>query len=252
MPRIVWSKRLAKLLAFAMLVAVTCVGLGIWQIARLHQKQQFNARVRAGLAAPPQSLETLLPKGVDPNAVRYLRAEATGTYDVAHEVVLFGRTQNSQAGNHLLTPLVTAAGIAVIVDRGWVPLDVTTPGAVEMAPPTGTVRVIGVLLRSEGDVPGAVGGSNVPATTLAKIDLARIQSQVPYRIAPVYLLLRDQSPAQPSRFPEPAPLAPLDEGPHLSYAIQWFTFAAIALVGFVVLALREGRDRPVGPDDAER
>lgn len=240
MRRVVWTKRLTKLLTVALLVVAVSVAAGIWQIARLHQTQQFNARVRAALAAPPAPIETLLPAGVDPDTVRYLRAEATGTYDVAREIVLFGRAQNGQPGNHLLTPLVMADGTAVIVDRGWVPLDTTTPGTPAAAPPSGTVRVDGVLLRSEGGLPGAVGPARAEATTLGKIDLAWIQSQVPYRIEPVYLLLQRQAPPQASTWPERASLAPLSEGPHLGYAIQWFTFAGIAVVGFVVLAFREG------------
>jgi surfeit locus 1 family protein len=248
MRRIVWTRRLTKLLAFALLIAATCVAMGIWQIARLHQKQQFNARVRASLAGPPGSLSTLVPAGVDPDAVRYRRAEATGTFDVTHEVVLYGRTMNGQAGNHLLTPLVAPDGTAVMVDRGWVPLSVTTPGRPDTSPPTGIVTVVGVLLRSEGDVPGAVVGGSSPETELAKIDLARLQAQLPYRIAPVYLLLQSQTPPQPSRFPVPAPLAKLSEGPHLGYAIQWFTFATIAVIGFVVLAVREARDERVADE----
>jgi surfeit locus 1 family protein len=249
MTGIAWSKRLVKLLAAALLVATTCVVLGIWQIARLHQKQQFNAAVRAGLAAPPVPVETLLPDGVDPLAMRYRRVEATGTYDVAHEFVLYGRTQSSQAGNHMLTPLRLADGRAILVDRGWVPLNVDEPGAGEVAPPSGDVRVEGVLFSSEGDPPGAAGQADTGETTLAKVDLATIQSQLPYRIAPDYLLLQRQSPPQSSRFPDPAPLPELSEGPHLSYAVQWFTFATIAIVGFVVLAVREGRDpRPANDE----
>jgi len=244
MARIVWSRRLVKLLVVALVVSTGSVALGIWQIARLQERRQFNARVREALAAPPAPLEALLPAGVDPDAVRYLRAEATGRYDVSREVVLFGRTLDGQPGNHLLTPLVMEDGTAVVVDRGWVPLDVTTAGTPAAAPPSGTVSVVGVLLRSEGGRPGPIGTTTSPASTLGKIDLARIQAQVPYRIEPVYLLLRQQSPAQPSTLPRPAPLAPLSEGPHLGYAIQWFTFAAIALVGFVILALREGRGAP--------
>ena len=156
MAGIVWSKRLAKLIAVALLVAVTCIALGIWQIARLHQKQQFNAAVRAGLAEQPAPVEAVLPDGVDPDTVRYRRVEATGTYDTDHGFVLYGRTQDSQAGNHLLTPLLLTDGHAILVDRGWVPLDVDEPGAPEAAPPSGEVAVEGVLFSSEGDPPGAV------------------------------------------------------------------------------------------------
>ena len=184
MTGIAWSKRLVKLLAVALVVATTCVALGIWQIARLHQKQQFNAAVRAGMSASPAPVETLLPTGVDPDAVRYHRAEATGTYDTANEFVLYGRTQNSQAGNHMLTPLRLADGSAILVDRGWVPLNVDQPGTAAVAPPAGEVDVEGVLFASEGDPPGAVGGADTRETTLARVDLATIQSQLPYAIAP--------------------------------------------------------------------
>jgi len=250
MAGIVWSKRLAKLLAVAVLVAVTCVALGIWQIARLHQKQQFNAAVRAGLAVAPAPVDAVLIDGVDPDAVRYRRATATGTYDTEHGFVLYARTQDSQAGNHLLTPLMLSDGRAILVDRGWVPLDVDTPGAPEAAPPTGAVDVEGVLFPSEGDPPGAVDTGGPAETTLSRVDLGTIQSQLPYDIAPSYLLLQGQTPVQANGLPKPSPLPELSEGPHLSYAIQWFTFAVIAVAGFVVLALREGRD-PLpseGPD----
>jgi surfeit locus 1 family protein len=249
MTGIVWSKRLGKLLAVTSLVATTCVALGIWQIARLHQKQQYNAAVRAGLSAAPAPVGALLSGGADADAVRYRRAEATGTYDIAHEFVLYGRTQRSEPGNHLLTPLRVADGSAILVDRGWVPLDVDDPGEAAAAPPRGDVRVEGVLFSSEGDPPGIPGQTEVEEPTLSKVDLARIQSQLPYPIAPDYLLLQRQSPTQPDGFPEPAPLPELSEGPHLGYAVQWFMFAAIALAGFVVLALREGRDpRAAGLD----
>jgi surfeit locus 1 family protein len=237
-----WSKRLVKLLAVALLVTATCVALGIWQIARLHQKQQFNAEVRAGLSTRYAAIDAVFADAVDPDAVRYRRVEATGTYDVAHEFVLYGRSQNSDAGNHMLTPLRLPDGRAILVDRGWVPLDVDEPGAAAVAPPSGGVHVEGVLFTSEGGPPGVVGRIDGGETTLAKVDLARIQSHLPYTIVPDYLLLQRQSPAQPDGLPEPAPLPELSEGPHLSYAVQWFTFAAITLVGFFVLAFRERRD----------
>ncbi|HEX5950122.1 MAG TPA: hypothetical protein VFZ96_03895, partial [Actinomycetota bacterium] len=70
--------------------------------------------------------------------------------------------------------------------------------------------------------------------------------QAPYELWPLAMQLEEQSPAQDGDMPVVVPRPELDEGPHLSYAVQWFIFATIALVGFVVLARREARDR----DDA--
>jgi len=236
--RISWSKRLSTLFAATLIVTLTCVALGIWQIARLHQKQQFNKGMRASLAADPRPAPELLSADVDPDAVRFTRVDARGTYDAENQVELYGRTQDGRPGSHLLTPLLVEGGLAVIVDRGWIPVD---PEPSWKTPPLGQVEVTGVLFASEGDPPGQVGAASERVDTLVHVDLAQIQAQLPYPIAPVYVLL--QGPAlDGAELPVPAPLPELSEGPHLSYALQWFTFAVIAQVGFAILARREGRE----------
>ena len=243
MSRISGSRRANTLLAMGLIVSAACVALGIWQIARLHQKQQFNAAVRAGLAESPRPLEDLMSDQVDPDTVRFRRVTATGTFDAQNQVELYGRTQRGRPGSHLLTPLVSDDGSAVIVDRGWIPLGLDRTAK---EPPTGHVEVQGVLFASEGDPPGRIGAATERVDTLVRVDLARIQTQLPYRIAPVYVLLQDRATTRSGELPIPAPLPELSEGSHLSYAVQWFSFATIALVGSAVVALREGRGRAIG------
>jgi surfeit locus 1 family protein len=72
---------------------------------------------------------------------------------------------------------------------------------------------------------------------IARIDLRGIATTLSYRLAPLYLLAQREEPSPGSR-PVPAPLPELSEGPHLSYAIQWFSFAGVALVGCGVLLRR--------------
>jgi surfeit locus 1 family protein len=85
------------------------------------------------------------------------------------------------------------------------------------------------------------------------VNVHEIDARMPeHNLLGLALLLEEQSPTQPGDLPEPAPLPELDEGPHLSYAIQWFTFATIALVGYVVLSRRDRReDRTVGRTEEE-
>ncbi len=72
-----------------------------------------------------RSAEPVAPiTSIEPAALPYREVTATGTYDPAHEWILSGRSQGGAAGNHVLTPLVLDDGTAVVVDRGWVPLDV--------------------------------------------------------------------------------------------------------------------------------
>jgi surfeit locus 1 family protein len=236
MPRFLLTRRWIKLLVFALVVAGVCVRLGFWQLQRLHDVRVFNAAIEAGMHAPPVPVETVLGSSPGASAAAYRRVSATGTYDMAQEVILYGRSlSNDQPGNHVLTPLILSDGTAVIVDRGWVPLAMATPPAAEAAPPGGTVTVVGVLYASEASSQGPA------VTTLRQVDLPRLGSQLPYPIAPLYLKLESQTPAQPGPLPTPEPPPPLDEGPHLDYAFQWFSFATIAVLGYGLLAVKEAR-----------
>ena len=223
-------------------IVAGCVVAGFWQLDRLHQRRAANARIEAQLARPPVPLDALLASpSADAVALAYRRVTAAGTYDVEHEAVLIGRTLDDQTGNNLLTPLLLSAGDGLVVNRGWVPFAMDQPGVAAARPPTGTVEVEGVLMPPEKQ--SAVARGAVPRTQLAAIDLGPIQAAVPYRLLPVYLWLQSQVPAQPGQLPRMVPLPALDEGPHLSYAIQWFTFAAIGIVGYPLLIRREIRRR---------
>ena len=221
-----------------LVVVVAFVELGLWQLRRLHERRAFNAAVAAAERAPAEPLDRVISsRGSDADALAYHRVEVAGAYDVRREVVLYGRTLDGRTGNELLTPLL-AGSHAVVVDRGWVPLEQATPPVAAASPPE-RVRVSGILWPPEADsTPSSAAG---PVQQVARVDLGVLQAQLPYRIEPVYLWLQAQSPAQASGLPRPVPLPPLGEGPHLSYAIQWFSFASIAVVGFVLLLRKETR-----------
>jgi cytochrome oxidase assembly protein ShyY1 len=241
-----FARRSVTLMLVAIAVAGVCVPLGFWQLSRLHERNAFEAAVRAGLASTPQPIASVLTSSdVDVDAVRYLRVEATGTFDPEREVILYGRGLGEREGHHVLTPLVMADGVAIVVDRGWVPFEDDTPPVAEATPPRGEVTVTGVLIPSEGGLPGDGGGP--PVEQLTHANLAQLAAQLPYRIEPVWLLLQRQSPPSAS-LPTPAPFVLPGAPPHLSYAIQWFVFATIAVVGAAILVRRKDRREPATTD----
>lgn len=238
-------------IVLALAGAVVFVNLGLWQLRRLDERRAINAAIIERSGADPAELGVLLATyGRDPEALEYRRATVTGRYDAAAEVLRVGTTRGGRSGSDVVTPL-SSDGLTIAVDRGWVPIDLATLPVDGAAPPGGLVEVTGVLLA--GETAGSLGtpGDDGRYTTVGRIDLAALGPQWGGDVLPVYLLLASQDPPggdlpAPRAAPEPS------EGPHLSYAIQWFLFAAIVLIGFPVLVYRTARGPGAGGggDDA--
>ena len=196
----------------AILVATVCVLLGRWQLNRLAQRRARNAALAARLALPP------LPVGrnVSADSARQRRVVARGVYDFAAERTWPGRSFQGTPGVALVTPLRLADGSAVLVDRGWAP----SPDAFH----------VDHTLYRESDTAAVTGIALVPPRGRGDVDVTGF--------LPFVIQLESVDPARglPRRWPPPT----FDNGPHLSYAIQWFSFALIALVGTAVL-IRKGR-----------
>jgi len=211
----------------ALLVAAVCVGLGLWQVRRLGERRAHNAAMAVRREAPPIVLRGRLAL----DRVRYRSVRVTGVLDYARQRTWPGRTVDGVPGVAILTPVRLEDGTAVFVDRGWVPSPDARHVELERTRERDTVSLDGLALpapRARGDV-----------------DPAALRDSLPYPIAPyvVQWLPRgaafSDSPLPVRRWPAPA----LDDGPHLSYAIQWFAFAAIALGGMAAWLRQAGASR---------
>jgi surfeit locus 1 family protein len=224
-------------------MAFLCVRLGVWQLHRLAARRAYNHVVASRRAQAPVPLDQI-PR--DSLTNRYRRVQFSGTYDFAHEIVLVGRIRDGAPGVDLLTPVHPGGALgdtAVLVDRGWVyAADAMSVDEEQWREP---IRLLG-----SGYVTGFVAGRG-PSTLSTPdrpnevrwVDRAAIEQRTGYPIAS-YMIVLDASPNAPASSSAradsggppvraPARIAPpaLDEGPHLSYAIQWFSFAVIAVVG---------------------
>ncbi|HEV8511432.1 MAG TPA: SURF1 family protein [Gemmatimonadales bacterium] len=197
----------------AVLVAAACVRLGIWQLDRLSQRRSLNASLAALQALPPLELRD---RSMSLDAARERRIVARGVYDFAAERTWPGRSFEGTPGVALITPLRLPDGSAVLVDRGWVP----SPDAFHVD--HGAYR--------EPDTATITGIARVPPRGRGDVDTTGF--------LPFIIEVQTAEPARglPRRWPPPS----FGNGPHLSYAIQWFSFALIVLVGTAAM-IRKGR-----------
>ncbi len=233
-------------LAIASIAVVAFVFLGFWQLGRLAERRALNDKILERADSDPVDLDTLVADGtIDVTDLEYVPIVAAGHYLEDREIILSARSQAGRSGHNVLTPLVTAGGTTVIVDRGWVPVDVDGPPVIGAEPPEGIVRVVGMLRRSETHGPlGPVDA--VPFQRVGRIDLPILATKLDLDLLPMYVVLVEQEPAQQGDLPIPLPPPQLSEGPHLAYAVQWFLFALVVAVGFPVLIVRTatGEVRP--------
>ena len=224
---------------------VVFVAMGFWQLRRLHDRQEFNEILVSRTAETAQPLDTILAEhGPSQEDLELRYVVAAGRYESSEEVILLARSYNGLSGHHVLTPLYLGDGRAVMVDRGWVPIDMEQPGMVEFAAPQGSVEVYGVLRKTE--VRGSFGPVDPSQGILmmtARVDLERLDQQVEADLLPVFIQLQKQNPAPTGDLPALVALPEPSEGPHRGYAVQWFLFAGVTVVGYPILLRRTAENR---------
>lgn len=232
------------------LLVIVMINLGFWQLRRLDEKKAYNASVRANEAQPIAPITSLLQPS-DPTSRgasdAFRRVTITGEYDRANEVIVRARSLNERPGVWVASPLRLASGDAVLVVRGFLPTQ-GTPDFVpaDAEPPTGQVTVEGLLQETQTrGVFGPTDPGDGRLSNIARVDVERVRKQVPYSLYPVWVQLTTSQPGQAGPEPEVLPEPVLDEGPHLSYAVQWFIFSTIALIGYPMILRRSARNRGV-------
>jgi surfeit locus 1 family protein len=170
----------------------------------------------------------------------------SGTLDYENEIVHTLRGRGGSPGVNILTPLRRrGTDTAVLVNRGWVyapdGINVDTRPWRE----ADSLAGIGYVEAFPTSGPFAPPNPERPRA-FRRLDRAALSKLMPYPIANYYVVLSDSSTsiaptlgnAPASSVPPRVQPAPLDEGPHRNYAVQWFSFAAISIIGLVILLRR--------------
>ncbi|MHA6795420.1 SURF1 family cytochrome oxidase biogenesis protein [Pseudonocardia bannensis] len=263
-----WLVTIAVVIGFV----ITCYTfLAPWQFGREAQRDAQQQAIDASYAVAPVPLGELVPAGAGvTNEVEWRQVQVTGTYLPEAETLVRLRVVDGKPASEVLTPLRTDDGRVVVVDRGYI---ATTDGQTVphfAAPPTGTVTLTARLRLDETDPQARPVFTAGGHRQFYAADSRPIAADTGLDLMPGYLQL---APEQPGVL-GPLAVAPATGGApftNLSYALQWLTFGAIAIVAlgyFIRLevlqrrgrgtdskgALRDalaGRDGGVDPDGAQ-
>ena len=231
MLRLLREPRWLGYIALAVVFAVACCLLGAWQWNRRAEALTAIDRLESNYDREPAPVSEVLPEpaAFDPDA-QWTPVLLEGEYLLGEQLLLRGRWQHGQVGFDVIAPFRTTDGTVMLVDRGWIDqAEGAEQPVTEPATPAGPTTVVARLRPNEG----AIAGRGAPEGQIASVDLPSIAEslgQPTYTGA--YGLLVSEDGAVPDDV-SVASRPVLDEGPHLSYTLQWFVFA---LGGFAAVA----------------
>jgi surfeit locus 1 family protein len=207
----------------AMPVLAVLLALGIWQVQRLGWKSALLADLAVAQSGPP---------GPATNPAPFSHIIATGRFLHDREVLLGSEVRGTTLGAALITPLERDGLPALLVERGWVPLD-----RAGVTRPEGPVTVQGYMRPSER--PGLLSATDATAQRrFHNFDVPAIGAALGLPVAPFGLAVVVPGRPRPDGglgstpapntggVPSPATSFPSPNNPHLGYAITWFGLAA--------------------------
>lgn len=230
----------AHLLVISLALALS--SLGFWQLKRLEQTKSHNKELIAKMGQETKSLAELAKEynfESDIEQLSYLPIKLLGYFDPDNEVLLRGRSYAGQAGYNIFTPFITD-NFALMVERGWVPINYDTPPIKEALPVSTKIEIIGRIYPSQEAPLGWLanlapkdpkGELKITAYTSTK----RLQKQIPYDLVPFYIKLEEQNPKHSLELPLKLIIPEINNGTHLGYALQWFSFVLIGLIGYALI-----------------
>lgn len=220
--------------------AVVAVHLGGWQMDRNDHLVGENATIDRNYDAEPLTGAEAAAQFADHDErLTWHPVRLRGQYLEEDQVLVRNRPQNGRVGYEVLVPFRTQEGTVVVLDRGWIPTGSSANGMPDEvpAPPAGPVTVTARLQPGEPAV-----DRGAPEGQIASVDLAELDRRLDLPIGTeAYGEVYAEDPA-PAEAPAPAPAPEVDSGPHLSYSMQWYAFAALFFVAYGWAARQQARN----------
>ena len=212
------------LLTLATLVGVALtLGLGFWQLSRASEKLALQAAIDSRQTLAVLGADALLQGGAS-TGLLHRRVSLRGTWLARHTVYLENRQMNGRPGFFVLTPLqLESAGMAVVVQRGWVQRSFTERTLVpKLATPAGSVQIEGRIAPPPSkfyEFEQSQGG-----VIRQNLDMALYSREIGAPLAAVSVL---QTGAADDGLLREWPRITTGVEKHYGYAFQWFALGGL-------------------------
>lgn len=219
------------LAAFALLI-----GLGVWQLKRLHWKEGLIAEIETRTKGEPISLDQAIASAREGKDPSYYRVKVEGRFDHAKELYLYAVSEG-RVGWHVITPFRTDDGAVVLIDRGFVPDELRNPASRVKGELDGPVAVTGIVRMPETQ--GAFTPDNeIGANRWFWRDLLAMARSIGAPLVAPFYLEAEKSDV-PGGWPEGGQTRLDLPNNHLQYALTWFLLAAglLTVYGLYVRSL---------------
>ncbi len=218
---------------FTLFGMILLLGLGTWQLQRLHWKEGLIAAREAGMVAAPVPLPTTLAAAA---TLEYRHVRVTGRFRHDRTLYLHAIAADGAPGYHVLTPLVLGDGAVLMVDRGFVPPDRKDPATRAAADASGEATVTGILRLPPA--PGWFVPDNRPdRNEWFFIDLPAMAAAAKVGTVLPFYVDADATP-NPGGYPVGGQTVIDLPNNHLQYAITWYALAAALVVFYIALVRR--------------
>jgi surfeit locus 1 family protein len=226
-------------------VALTAIGmslfiaLGLWQLERAVLKESIESKFEQRLSEP----YLIVSPGDDLNDIEYRKLLVQGSFDNAQNFLVDNQLHRGRAGYHVLTPLrLKDSDKVLLVNRGWAPWGESRDKPAPILEPVSTESIAGIAyFPSE------------PALEMGGVKLSELGSQAPYQLIPYIDVDVLQEPFEGHLLPWVLWLSPQQQDYYVrdwkpvwmrpeksrAYATQWFAFALVALVLFIIMNVRK-------------
>ncbi|MEM9522324.1 MAG: SURF1 family protein [Actinomycetota bacterium] len=230
---------LSHLFVATMLVVMTAAGF--WQLDRLSERRASNDEIRAASEADPVPVEQALDRvAAGETVLDHTAVTVRGTFRGDLGFLVANRTFDTQPGSWLAAPMELDDGRLIIVSRGWVPRRWVVGDDPRSAdPPTGTVVIEGRLFESIDG--GRIGTGTDTLAEVSRMELETVEEALGVDLADRWVQLSEPQAAF-GEIPVPVPPPNLNDGPHLSYAFQWFFFTVSTVVAYGLIFRHRLRD----------